>query len=70
MDNPGNESPASQIIYQMQEIHYRDCPSIVLYYMKAVGAYRSDDLEGFYENTPGGLISFLNRDNFTRLRFK
>jgi len=59
-----------QIIYQMQEIHYRDCPSIVLYYMKAVGAYRSDDLEGFYENTPGGLISFLNRDNFTRLRFK
>lgn len=59
-----------ELIFQMQDIHYRDCPSIVLYYMTAVGAYRADYLEGFYEDTPGGLISFLNRDNFTEVRFK
>ncbi len=59
-----------ELIYQLQDIHYRDCPSIVLYYMTAVGAYRADDLEGFFEDTPGGLISFLNRDNFTGVRFK
>ena len=58
------------LIYKMQEVHYRDCPSIVLYYMSAVGAYRSDYVEGFYEKTPGGLISFLNHDNFTGVRFK
>ncbi len=59
-----------ELIFKMQDIHYRDCPSIVLYYMTAVGAYRADYLEGFFEDTPGGLISFLNRDNFTGIRFK
>lgn len=65
-----DQQERKKLIDQMQVIHYRDCPSIVLYYMKAVGAYRSDYLEGLYENTPGGLISFLNRDNFTDVRFK
>ena len=58
------------LIYKMQDIHYRDCPSIVLYYMSALGAYRVEDVEGFHENVAGGLVSFLNRDNFTSVRFK
>ena len=58
------------LIHKMQAIHYRDSPSIVLYYMNALGAYRSDDLEGFTENMAGGLLSFLNRDNFTNVDFK
>ena len=58
------------LINKMQAIHYRDCPSIVLYYMNALGAYRADDLEGFTENMAGGLLSFLNRDNFTNVAFK
>lgn len=59
-----------RIIYQMQEIHYADSPSIVLYYMNALGAFRSDYLEGFHEDMAGGIISFINRDNFTDVRFK
>lgn len=58
------------LIYKMQEIHYRDSPSIVLYYMTSISAYRADYLEGFDETMPGGIISFLNRDNFVNLKFK
>jgi peptide/nickel transport system substrate-binding protein len=59
-----------QLIYKMQEIHYRDVPSIVLYYMSSIAAYRSDYLEGFETKMPGGIISFLNRDNFLNVKFK
>ena len=59
-----------RLIYKMQEIHYKDSPSIVLYYMKALGAFRSDYLQGFHEDMAGGIVSFLNRDNFTDVRFK
>jgi peptide/nickel transport system substrate-binding protein len=65
--NPKNRQ---KLIYKMQEIHYKDSPSIVLYYMSAIGAYRSDYLEGFDEEMPGGIISFLNRDNFVDVKFK
>lgn len=59
-----------ELIYKLQEIHYRDCPSIVLYYMTSLGAYRSDRLEAFNEQVAGGIISHLNVDNFTGVRFK
>ena len=59
-----------KLVDTMQEIHYRDCPSIVLYYMTALGAYRCDRLEGFNEAMAGGIISHLNSDNFTGVRFK
>jgi len=59
-----------ELLYKMQEIHYRDCPSIVLYYMTALGAYRADRLEGFQEDIPGGIISHLSADIFTGVRFK
>lgn len=48
-----------QIIYEMQEIIYRDCPYIVLYYMTAKGAYRLDKFTGFV-NMPTGLLSNVN----------
>ncbi len=47
------------IIYQMQEIIYRDCPYIVLYYMSANGAYRTDRFTGFV-SMPTGLLSDVN----------
>ena len=56
------------LIHEMQKIHYRDSPSIVLYYMNALGAYRADYLEGFETQVAGGIISFLNRDNFSNVR--
>lgn len=49
-----------QIIDQMQEIIYYDCPYIVLYYMTAKGAYRIDTFTGFV-NMPTGLLSDVNR---------
>jgi peptide/nickel transport system substrate-binding protein len=59
-----------ELIHRIQEIHYRDCPSIVLYYMTSLGAYRSDRLTGFNRQMAGGIISHLNVDNFTGVRFK
>ncbi len=59
-----------KLIYKMQAIHYRDCPSIILYYMTALGAYRADLVEGLQEDAPGGIVSNLNVDNFTGIRFK
>lgn len=65
-----NPAERQKIIYEMQDIHYKDSPSIVLYYMNALGAYRSDYLSGFQEDMAGGILSFLNRDNFTNVRFE
>jgi len=48
-----------EIVYQMQEIIYYDCPYIVLYYMTAKGAYRLDTFTGFV-NMPTGLLSDVN----------
>jgi len=48
------------IINQMQEIIYKDCPYIVLYYTTAKGAYRIDTYTGFV-NMPTGLLSDVNR---------
>ena len=59
-----------EYIRQMQEIHYRDAPSIVLYYMTAIGAYRVDRLDGFHENVAGGLISQLYPDGLIDVHFK
>jgi peptide/nickel transport system substrate-binding protein len=59
-----------ELIYKMQEIHYRDSPSIVLYYMSAIGAYRSDRLTGFKENVAGGLISQLYPNGLIDVHFK
>jgi peptide/nickel transport system substrate-binding protein len=47
------------IVYQMQDMIYRASPSIVLYYMDAMGAYRLDKFTGFV-NMPVGLISTVN----------
>ncbi len=47
------------ILYEMQEMIYQASPSIVLYYMDAVGAYRLDKFTGFV-NMPVGLISNVN----------
>lgn len=54
-----NFSERRAIIYQMQEIIYRDCPYIVLYYMTANGAYRTDQFTGFV-SMPTGLLSDVN----------
>jgi peptide/nickel transport system substrate-binding protein len=59
-----------ELIYKMQEIHYRDSPSIVLYYMTAIGAYREDQLAGFKGNVAGGLISQLYPNGLIDVNFK
>jgi peptide/nickel transport system substrate-binding protein len=47
------------IVYQMQEIFYRDAVNIVLYYMDTTGAYRLDKFTGFVE-MPCGVVSSYN----------
>ena len=47
------------IVWQMQEIVYRDSVNIVLYYMDTTGAYRLDKFSGFVE-MPTGVISSYN----------
>jgi peptide/nickel transport system substrate-binding protein len=47
------------IVYQMQDIIYKDSPYLVLYYMSAKGAYRIDKFTGFV-NMPTGLLSDVN----------
>ena len=47
------------IVDDMQEIIFKDCPYIVLYYMTAKGAYRLDTFTGFV-NMPTGLLSDVN----------
>jgi peptide/nickel transport system substrate-binding protein len=54
-----NAEDRLEIVRQMQEIVYDDCPYIVLYYMTAKGAYRIDTFTGFV-NMPTGLNSDVN----------
>jgi len=55
-----NMEQRQTIVNQMQDIIYKDCPYIVLYYMTAKGAYRIDTFTGFV-NMPTGLLSDVNR---------
>lgn len=55
-----NVEQRQAILNQMQDIIYKDCPYIVLYYMTAKGAYRIDKFTGFV-NMPTGLLSDVNR---------
>ena len=48
-----NREDRQAIIYKMQEIAYNDRPYIVLYYNKALQAYRSDRFTGFIESPLG-----------------
>jgi len=48
-----------RIVYRMQEIVYKNAGATVLYYMKTIGAYRSDRFAGFV-NMPNGIMSMLN----------
>lgn len=55
-----NMEQRQTIVNHMQDIIYKDCPYIVLYYMTAKGAYRIDKFTGFV-NMPTGLLSDVNR---------
>jgi peptide/nickel transport system substrate-binding protein len=59
-----------ELIHKMQAIHYQDSPSIVLYYMTAIGAYRADQLAGFKENVTAGVINQLYPDGLIDVHFK
>jgi peptide/nickel transport system substrate-binding protein len=59
-----------ELINKMQAIHYQDSPSIVLYYMTAIGAYRADQLAGFKENVTAGVINQLYPDGLIDVHFK
>jgi len=48
-----------EIVYRMQEVVYENAGATVLYYMKVIGAYRSDRFTGFV-NMPNGIMSMLN----------
>ncbi len=59
-----------ELIHKMQAIHYQDSPSIVLYYMTAIGAYRADQLAGFKEKITAGVINQLYPDGLIDVHFK
>jgi peptide/nickel transport system substrate-binding protein len=50
--DPGDLSKRQAIVFKMQEIIYRDCPDIVLWYMVNQAAYRTDRWTG-YVRAPG-----------------
>jgi peptide/nickel transport system substrate-binding protein len=54
-----DQEERQRIIYQMQEIVQEDAPHAILYYMNAIGAYRSDKFTGFVA-MPTGIMSQLN----------
>lgn len=56
-----------KIIYHMQEILQGDAPHAVLYYMKAIGAYRKDRFTEFV-NMPTGILSQLNSYSLKNVR--
>ncbi|GAB4129266.1 MAG: ABC transporter substrate-binding protein [Roseiflexaceae bacterium] len=55
-----------ELLWKLQEILVRDVPYIIPYYSQAVGAYRSDRVQGFLID-PEGFLSLSGRINLVRI---
>jgi peptide/nickel transport system substrate-binding protein len=55
-----------ELLWKMQEILLRDVPYIMAYYAQAIGAYRTDRVQGF-EVDPEGFLSLDGRQNLVQV---
>jgi peptide/nickel transport system substrate-binding protein len=58
--NPSDLSKRQAIVWQMEQIVYRDCPDIILWYNVNLEAYRSDKWTGYVLLPPGHGAPFRN----------